>query len=125
MANGEASLLYPGYYPPYGLTDPKAAPVSSLRLEALRDGFQDLQYLQMATKLVGAKAVRSIVGTITWYPYPVRLRCGLSVPQVRDLTGRLRGRPPEASHRYREGAGQQARPMSQAGPLRPPPPPAS
>src|SRR5664279_884949 len=36
VCNGEASIIYPGYYPRYGLTDRNAVPVSSLRLEAQR-----------------------------------------------------------------------------------------
>jgi hypothetical protein len=46
--NGEGSLIYPGYEPSLGLTDPFAPPVSSLRFEALRDGTQEYAYLQMA-----------------------------------------------------------------------------
>jgi hypothetical protein len=72
VANGEASLVYPGYYPRYGLDDPAAPPVSSLRLEALRDGFQDREYLTLATKLLGASYVRSVVKSVTWYPYRIR-----------------------------------------------------
>ena len=71
VANGEACLIYPGYYPRYGLDDKNAPPVSSLRLEALRDGFQDLEYLKLATKLCGAAYVKSIVKSITTYPYPI------------------------------------------------------
>ena len=48
VANGEASLVYPGYEPRLGLTDPHAGPISSLRLESLRDGIEDYQYLTMA-----------------------------------------------------------------------------
>jgi hypothetical protein len=71
VANGEGSLIYPGYYPRYGLDDRDAPPASSLRLEALRDGFQDLEYLKLATRLCGAKFVRSVVKSITWYPYKI------------------------------------------------------
>ncbi len=72
VANGEACLIYPGYYPRYGLDDKNAPPVSSLRLEALRDGFQDLEYLKLAAKLCGASYVKSVVKSITWYPYKIR-----------------------------------------------------
>jgi hypothetical protein len=72
VANGEVSLVYPGYYPRYGLDDPAAPPVSSLRLEALREGFQDREYLLLATRLLGASYVRSVVKSVTWYPYSVR-----------------------------------------------------
>jgi hypothetical protein len=49
--NGEASLVYPGYAPALGLNDPFAAPLSSLRFEALRDGIEEHAYLQLATQL--------------------------------------------------------------------------
>ncbi len=71
-ANGEACLIYPGYYPRYGLDDKDAPCVSSLRLEALRDGFQDLEYCRIATGLIGATAVRAIVARVTQYPYPIK-----------------------------------------------------
>jgi hypothetical protein len=72
VCNGEASLIYPGYYPRYGLKNRNAVPVSSLRLEALRDGLADKEYLKLATELAGAKAVAPIIRTITWYPYPIK-----------------------------------------------------
>jgi hypothetical protein len=72
VCNGEASIIYPGYYPRYGLNDRNAVPVSSLRLEALRDGLADKEYLKLATQLAGAKAVAPIIKTITWYPYPIK-----------------------------------------------------
>jgi len=72
VANGEGCLIYPGYYPRYGLDDRSAPPVSSLRLESLRDGYQDREYLLLAAKLFGASYVRSVVSSVTWYPYRVR-----------------------------------------------------
>ena len=45
--------------------------MSSLRLEALRDGFEDLEYLKLATKLCGASFVDSVVKWITTYPYKI------------------------------------------------------
>jgi hypothetical protein len=68
LCNGEAMLVYPGYYPRYGLKDRSAPPVSSLRLEALRDGFEDLEYLKLAAKVAGAKWARGVTKSITWYP---------------------------------------------------------
>ena len=47
-ANGDACLIYPGYEPSRGLNDPYAGPVSSLRLETLRDGIEDYEYLRLA-----------------------------------------------------------------------------
>jgi hypothetical protein len=73
-ANGCTSLLYPGYYPRYGLNDPKAPPVSSLRLEMLRDGLEEREYLKLA-KAQGAsgRAVADkVLGTITRFPYKIR-----------------------------------------------------
>jgi hypothetical protein len=70
--NGEASLIYPGYYPRYGLTDRNAASNSSLRLELLRDGYEDLEYMKLAATYAGASWVQSVVKRITTYPYPVR-----------------------------------------------------
>lgn len=55
LANGDGSLVYPGYYPALGLVLQGAPPVSSLRMEALRDGLEDYEYL----KLVEARYSRS------------------------------------------------------------------
>jgi hypothetical protein len=85
VCNGEAMLIYPGYYPRYGLRDPFAEPVSSLRLEALRDGLEDLEYLKMADVCgSGArKFVRDTVKRITWYPYKVRYGHVFTYPRYR------------------------------------------
>ena len=72
VCNGEAMLVYPGYYPRYGLKNAYAPPVSSLRLEALRDGFEDREYLRLATAAGGHAYADGVCKTITWYPYPVR-----------------------------------------------------
>jgi hypothetical protein len=79
--NGEAMLIYPGYYPRYGLNTRNAPPVSSLRLEALRDGFEDLEYLRLATKLVGADVARSVTKSITWYPCTINYGYVFSFPK--------------------------------------------
>ena len=73
-SNGDSSLVYPGYYPRYGLDDPYAAPVSSLRLEALRDGLEEREYLKLAkrTGSGGPAFVNKVLATITQFPYPVR-----------------------------------------------------
>jgi len=83
--NGEGCLVYPGYYPAYGLTDPFAEPVSSLRLESLRDGLEDYEYLKMAAKCgSGArKWVDSVVDGITWYPYKLRYGHIFTYPRYR------------------------------------------
>ena len=57
-ATATRCLVYPGYYPRYGLNDPTAPPVSSLRLEALRDGLEEREYLRLA-KAQGASGRRS------------------------------------------------------------------
>lgn len=56
-ANGDGSLVYPGYYPALGLYVEGAAPVGSLRFEAIRDGLEDYEYLKLiATKYSSATA---------------------------------------------------------------------
>ena len=71
--NGEACLIYPGYYPRYGLDDPYAPPVSSLRLEALRDGLEEREYLRLASKTAGGAAfVKKVAAKVAWFPYPIR-----------------------------------------------------
>jgi hypothetical protein len=73
-SNGDTSLVYPGYYPRYGLDDPFAAPVSSLRFEALRDGLEEREYLKLArrTGSDGPAFVKGVLATITQFPYPIR-----------------------------------------------------
>jgi len=65
-ANGDGSLVYPGYYPALGLYVEGSAPVGSLRMEGIRDGLEDYEYLKLiATKYGSAKAttyVRRIIG---------------------------------------------------------------
>lgn len=73
-SNGQVSLVYPGYYPRYGLNDPYAPPVSSLRFEALRDGLEEREYLKLA-KLTGSGGpafVTRIIKRVTQFPYPIR-----------------------------------------------------
>ena len=73
QANGDSSLIYPGYYPAYGLTDPYAAPVSSLRLEALRDGLEDREYLRLARMFPGGtQLAKQAIATITQFPYKIQ-----------------------------------------------------
>jgi hypothetical protein len=72
-SNGCTSLVYPGYYPRYGLDDPKAPPVSSLRLEALRDGLEEREYLRIAKTYPGGGAlVDNALSKITQFPYKIR-----------------------------------------------------
>jgi hypothetical protein len=52
-ANGDAMFLYPGYEPSVGLNDPFGPPRSSLRLEAIRDGMEENEYLRLAAETYG------------------------------------------------------------------------
>jgi hypothetical protein len=70
--NGDTCLVYPGYYPRYGLNDPYAAPVSSLRLEALRDGLEEREYMKQAVALGGAGLVDQQLKMITRFDHPIR-----------------------------------------------------
>jgi hypothetical protein len=83
VVNGEAMLVYPGYYPRYELRDAYAAPVSSLRLEALRDGMEDKEYLRLAAASGGGGAAfaRDVSESVTWYPYPVTYGHVLKFPK--------------------------------------------
>jgi hypothetical protein len=75
-SNGDTCLVYPGFYPRYGLNDPLAPPVSSLRLEALRDGLEELEYMKICDALGsgGRQAVRDAITShkITWFPYKIQ-----------------------------------------------------
>lgn len=73
-SNGCTSLLYPGYYPRYGLDRPTAAPVSSLRLEALRDGLEEREYLKLAKArgADGRELADKVLRTITTFPYKIQ-----------------------------------------------------
>jgi hypothetical protein len=71
-SNGDTCLVYPGYYPRYGLDRVTAGPVASLRLEALRDGLEEREYLKLAKTLPGGPAlVNDVLGKITQFPYKI------------------------------------------------------
>ena len=71
-SNGDTCLVYPGYYPRYGLDRPTAGPVASLRLEALRDGLEEREYLRIAKTLPGGPAlVDDALATITQFPFKI------------------------------------------------------
>ncbi len=57
--NGDGSLVYPGYYPAQGLYVQGAPPVTSLRMEALRNGLEDYEYLKRYEKRYGRAATLS------------------------------------------------------------------
>jgi hypothetical protein len=88
-SNGDTCLLYPGYYPRYGLDDPTAAPVSSLRLEALRDGLEEREYLKQA-KAQGADGralAHRLLGTITTFPYKIQQANVFNFPRYTHSNG--------------------------------------
>ena len=71
-SNGDTCLIYPGYYPRYGLDRPTAGPVASLRLEALRDGLEEREYLKIAKTFSGGPAlVNDALGRITQFPFKI------------------------------------------------------
>ncbi len=71
-SNGDTCLVYPGYYPRYGLDRVTAGPVASLRLEALRDGLEEREYLKIAKTFSGGPAlVEDALGRITRFPYKI------------------------------------------------------
>lgn len=78
-AAGWGTFLYPGYVPALGLdgearrNTPAATPVSSLRLEALRDGTEDGNLIQMYRAAKGEAALQAKLksifpGTMISYP---------------------------------------------------------
>lgn len=70
-ANGDGSLLYPGYYPSLGLTVQGAPPVGSLRFEALRDGIEDYEYAKLLEKKVGRTSTLTYVSKVVGPPKTV------------------------------------------------------
>jgi hypothetical protein len=63
-SNGDGSLVYPGYYPAYGLVVEGAPPVGSLRMEALRDGLEDYEYIKLAAARYGTAAADAFVARL-------------------------------------------------------------
>jgi hypothetical protein len=82
-SNGCTSLIYPGYYPRYGLKDPYAPPVSSLRLEALRDGLEEREYLRLAKAAGGGgqALAEQVLGRITQFPYKIQQKNVFNFPK--------------------------------------------
>lgn len=94
-ANGEGTLVYPGYYPRLGLSIPGAGPVSSLRMEAVRDGIEDYEYLRQLERKKGRvyalRQVAAIISTNRWFHsetcyrfFPRYSRNPLAYQQTRD-----------------------------------------
>jgi len=57
--SGDGLLLYPGIR--YGVH----GPIGSIRIEYIRDGIEDYEYLMMATELCGAEAVETVLRKVT------------------------------------------------------------
>ena len=68
--NGDGSLVYPGYYPALGLHVAGAPPVGSLRMEAVRDGLEDYEYVRLVGKRYGSATASGYVNRIIG-PLPV------------------------------------------------------
>lgn len=66
LANGDGSMLYPGYYPKLGLVVQGAPPVGSLRMEALRDGLEDMEYLKVLASKKGSTAANAQVKRVIY-----------------------------------------------------------
>jgi hypothetical protein len=65
VSNGWGSLYYPGVRPELGLTDPLAQPVSSLRLERMRDGVEDVNLMTQYRGRFGQAALnRKLAGVL-------------------------------------------------------------
>ena len=55
---GDGSLIYPGKKIEFN------GPVSSLRLEIIRDGFEDYEYLTLLEKIAGRELVENIIENV-------------------------------------------------------------
>lgn len=66
LANGDGSMLYPGYYPRLGLVVEGGPPVGSLRMEALRDGLEDMEYLKVLASKKGSTAANAQVKRVIY-----------------------------------------------------------
>lgn len=92
-SNGDGSLLYPGYYPALGLSIPGAAPVSSLRMEALRDGLEDFEYLKLLERKKGRTyAMRFVYRVVNMRRFagglPVYSRSPYTIRAAREAVAR-------------------------------------
>ncbi|GFK93911.1 hypothetical protein NNJEOMEG_01749 [Fundidesulfovibrio magnetotacticus] len=69
-ANGDGTLWYPGTPDVIGGT--KEIPVPSIRLKAIRDGFEDFEYLALLEKLGGRSEAESICAQVGNGPFAWR-----------------------------------------------------
>lgn len=60
--NGNGVLIYPGTYKYVGKDAP--CPVSSIRLEMLREGIEDLELFLLAEKVVGRREVENLIKSV-------------------------------------------------------------
>ncbi len=63
-ANGDGSLVYQGYYPALGLYVEGSPPVGSLRMEGIRDGLEDYEYIKLVQSKLGKSKADSYVAGI-------------------------------------------------------------
>jgi hypothetical protein len=65
VSNGWGSLFYPGYRPQLGLDDPLAQPVSSLRMQRMRDGVEDANLMRQYRDRFGQRELeRAMAGAL-------------------------------------------------------------
>jgi hypothetical protein len=64
LANGDVSLFYPPVAAQYGLADPTAQPVTSIRFEEIRDGIEDVNLISLYRDKFGETATRKALGAI-------------------------------------------------------------
>lgn len=81
-ANGDAMLIYPGYYPKLGLVVEGAPPVGSLRMEAIRDGLEDYEYIRLVKIKYGTSTADRYVARIIG-PVPPRTYGKLRFPKYK------------------------------------------
>jgi hypothetical protein len=107
IANGDGSMTYPGFYPGYvpgtqyssaglghqpaiGLTVPGATLTSSLRMESLRDGLEDYEYLKLLEAKEGRTAAMNFVArcinpkVTVFKGFPAYTKNGGTIASVRD-----------------------------------------
>ncbi|MBD0348785.1 MAG: DUF4091 domain-containing protein [Thermoleophilia bacterium] len=64
LANGDVSLIYPPVSDEYDLREPTAQPVTSIRLEEIRDGIEDVNLVTLYRQRFGAAATRKALGVV-------------------------------------------------------------
>lgn len=85
-SNGDGSLVYPGYYPALGLTVEGSPPVGSLRMEGLRDGLEDYEYIKLIEKEAGSAVAKYYVSKIIGAPKTVKIAGSPTFPAYPEST---------------------------------------